>query len=95
MIWSVYIILTIDNKLYTGITTDPERRFIEHCSKSKKRAKYFRAHPPESLLFTQQIGSRSLALKVEYALKQLSRKEKDFIINKKSFVFDEKNGKIL
>ncbi len=95
MTWFIYIIRTRDNTLYTGITTDPQRRFQEHCANKAKTAKYLRAHSPESLDFFQPIGTRSLALKVEYALKHLSRNKKELIIKKKSFDFDEENGKIL
>ena len=73
--WHLYVIRTENDYLYTGITTDIDRRFKEHCN-SKKGARFFRAHKPAEIVFRKKIGTRSDALKAEYAFKQLSRKEK-------------------
>jgi len=81
--WWVYIIRTVDDKLYTGITTNPERRYNEHCSGCKKGAKYLRAHPPKTLEFCCKAGGHSEALKMEYAIKQLPRIDKEAVIKSK------------
>lgn len=70
MTWYVYVLVCQNGRLYTGISTDPERRFQQHLS--GKGAKFTKANPPAALLGSDQCLSRSDALKREYALKQLS-----------------------
>lgn len=73
----IYIILTIDNTLYTGIARDVEKRFEEHLAGvSGKGAKYTNAHKPLRIVYKKEFESKSLALKEEYRIKHLSRKEK-------------------
>lgn len=79
MIWYLYIIKTANNTLYTGITTDVERRFLEHSS-GDKGAKYLKGKGPLELVFYSEAGDRSRASKLEYAVKKLSRKKKDALI---------------
>ena len=74
--WFVYIIRCGDLSLYTGIATDVNRRLAEHESQGTKAAKYLRGRLPLTLLYQQEIGSRSEASKVELRIKSLSRKEK-------------------
>ena len=74
MNWHVYIILCSDNSLYTGITTDPERRFQQHAK--GEGAKYFRARKPLSILYLEGGHSRSSAGKREAEIKSASRAEK-------------------
>lgn len=78
--WFLYIILTKNDKLYTGITTDLERRFEEHKS-GVKGAKFTKANPPKKIVYTESFKNRSLASKQEWAIKKLSRKEKENLIN--------------
>ena len=80
MPWHLYVIRTTDQKLYAGVTTDIERRFQEHLSQGSRAARFLRAHKPESLVFSQLIGDRSSALKVENWFKRLPRERKDRII---------------
>ncbi len=70
-LWHVYIIRTEKNKLYTGITTDLERRFQEHCE-GKKGAKYFRSDPPKKIVFYGICPNRSVASKHEADIKKKS-----------------------
>lgn len=72
--WYLYIIETEGGRLYTGITTDLARRFEQHVS--GKGARFFRADPPLRMVYSQSHPDRSTASKAEYAVKQLSRKEK-------------------
>lgn len=73
--WCVYVIRATDGTLYTGITTDMDRRWSEHLS-GEKGAKYFRGRKPEELVFTETGHNRSSASKREAELKKLSRAEK-------------------
>ncbi|KAB8027772.1 GIY-YIG nuclease family protein [Fluviispira multicolorata] len=82
MNWIVYIIKSKSGKLYTGITTNLERRIKEHCSE-KKGAKFFRMSPPDEILFQENHNSRSDASKRECAIKKLTRKQKFELIFKK------------
>lgn len=82
MPWTVYIILASDGSLYTGITTDLERRFAEHQGepgkgKSRKGAKYFhRGRYPQAVVYREASINRSSASQREAAIKKLSRNEK-------------------
>lgn len=73
--WYVYMVECADGTLYSGVTTDVERRIKEH-NDSPKGAKYTRAKRPVVLVYTERCENRSGATKREYALKQLSREEK-------------------
>ena len=73
--WLVYIVACSDESLYTGITTDRERRIIEH-NDSKKGAKYTRNRRPVDLVYSEMHPDRSTASKREYEIKKLSRAEK-------------------
>lgn len=77
--WFVYIIETENGKLYTGITTDVERRFKEHKS-DPKGAKFTKANPPKKILFTQEHPDRSSASKREAQIKKLTRPQKLILI---------------
>jgi len=77
--WLVYIISCSDKTLYTGITTDVEKRFIQH--KNKKGAKYFYGRSPEKIVYVEEGYDRSEASKREYEIKQLSREKKLSLIN--------------
>jgi putative endonuclease len=80
--WYLYMVRTNHGHLYTGITQDVERRFLEHQVGGKKAAKYLRGKCPLKLVFQQQIGSRSSALKAEFALKKLPKQQKESLTNK-------------
>lgn len=89
--WYVYIIKTQKNKLYTGISTDYERRFLEHLS-GIGGAKFFRSDSPESIVYLEEATSRSEALKIEAEIKKLTKVKKELLI--KSFIPDGHQGKI-
>lgn len=72
--WFVYIIECSDGTLYTGITTDINRRLLQH--NSGKGAKYTKNRRPVKLRALFEAENRSEASKEEYRIKQLSRKEK-------------------
>ena len=72
--WYLYILRCGDGTLYTGITTDVEKRFAQHCS--GKGAKYTRGKGPLMLVYREECGDHSQALKREWEIKKLSRQEK-------------------
>lgn len=72
--WLLYILECSNGAWYTGITTDVDRRYQQHCL--GKGARYTRMHPPRQLLAAVAFDSRSAALKAEYAFKQLTRQQK-------------------
>jgi len=71
----LYILRCSDDTLYTGITTDLQRRLAEHNS-STKGAKYTRSRRPVALVYTEKFEDRSSASKREYIVKRLSRAKK-------------------
>ena len=76
----VYILECADKTLYTGIAVDIEKRLSEHNSDSGKGAKYTRYRQPVKLVWKMEIDNKSLALKEEYRIKQLTKKEKENLI---------------
>lgn len=73
--WYVYIVQCSDDSLYTGISTDIDRRILEH-NNSKKGAKYTKTRRPVNLVYSEQHTDRSEASKREYYIKKLTRKDK-------------------
>lgn len=73
--WYAYVIKTEKGHLYTGITTDLERRFQEHLT-GKKGAKFFRTSAPSEMIFKKRFKNRSEASKFEAKFKALTRTEK-------------------
>ena len=78
--WYLYIIRTRNGHLYTGITTDIKRRFAEHNNGGARAAKSLRGRGPLTLVFSQEIGSRSAASKSEWAVKQLPKEDKEALV---------------
>ena len=76
--WVVYILQCSDGTLYTGMTSDVTRRVEQHNAGTA--ARYTRARTPVKLVYREPAKNRSAALKREYAIKQLSRNEKDALI---------------
>ncbi len=74
MNWQVYIILCSDGSLYTGITTDMERRFLQHAQ--GKGAKYFRGRRPLRVVYREDGHSRASAARREAGIKAMSRPDK-------------------
>ena len=68
-----------DGSLYTGISTDVERRYIEHAD--QKGAKYFRGRKPRELVYQESGHDRSTASKRESDIKKLSRADKFLLIS--------------
>jgi len=71
MNWQIYIILCSDDSLYTGITTDLERRFHQHAQLCG--AKYFRGREPTRVIYLERGHTRSTAARRELEIKKMSR----------------------
>lgn len=78
MSWQVYIILCTDQSLYTGITTDIERRLSQH--RGGTGAKYFRGHTVDQLVYLEGGHDRSSASRREAAIKKLRPGDKRLLI---------------
>ena len=85
--WKLYILRCGDGSLYTGITTDVERRLEEH--RSGKGAKYTRSRGPLELVYREECADKSAALKRELEIKALTRAEKLKLIEKSPPEFRE------
>jgi predicted GIY-YIG superfamily endonuclease len=82
MSWCVYLLRCADRSLYTGIARDPALREARH--NAGRGAAYTRARRPVTLVYQEPATDRSAALRREYAIKQLSRSEKEALIMRPS-----------
>ncbi|MDL0432162.1 GIY-YIG nuclease family protein [Marinobacter sp. TBZ242] len=78
--WFIYMVRTAKGSLYTGITTDVERRIAEHQAGAPKGARSLRGKGPLELAFAACASDRSTASKLEWQLKQWPRKHKEALI---------------
>ena len=86
------MVRTNQGHLYTGITQNVARRFQEHQEGGQKAAKYLRGKGPLKLVFQQEIGSKSSALKAEFAIKKLPKHQKEILVtNSEGFCLNEMN----
>lgn len=74
----VYMLECNNGALYTGVTTNVERRFAEH--QAGKGARFTRAHPPKKIVYTETCADRSSAQKREAEIKALSRAQKESLL---------------
>lgn len=82
MMWYLYILECGDGTLYTGVTNDLEKRLEAH--RSGKGAKYTRGRGPLELKYQEALESHGEALRREYEVKRLPRKEKLALIEKEN-----------
>ena len=80
MAWYVYMLRCGDGSLYTGSTTDVERRLREH--QGGTGARYTRSRPPVTLAYAEEAPDRSAAQRREAAIKKLPRVQKLKLIGK-------------
>ncbi|MEZ5588764.1 MAG: GIY-YIG nuclease family protein [Sedimenticolaceae bacterium] len=80
--WHLYLVRCNDGSLYTGISTDVQRRFAAHGA--SRGARRLRGRGPLELVFSQAIGDHSQALRIEHRVKKLSRAEKERLIRRES-----------
>jgi len=76
--WHLYMLRLESGNLYTGISTDVERRLAEH--RSGKGAKYLRGKGHLEPVFTIAVGDRSAALKCEAFVKKLHKRQKEQLV---------------
>ena len=74
LVWTVYVLRCKTGELYTGCTTDLDRRVREHNSGSG--SKFTRSRLPVAVVYTEELGNRSEALRRERAIKEMRRSEK-------------------
>jgi putative endonuclease len=70
-----------DGSLYTGWTTDVQRRVDAH--NQGKGAKYTRSRRPVELVYYESFETKEEAMKREYAIKHLTRDEKEALITQR------------
>jgi putative endonuclease len=78
--YHLYIVRCADDTLYTGITTDLERRIVEH-NESPKGARYTRARRPVTLVYSKKCRNRISASKQEWNIKQMTREQKNELVS--------------
>ena len=76
-----YMLRCSDNSIYTGMTNNLENRLNEHLSKGKNGAKYTKSHNVIKLEAAWKSKEKSLACKLEYQIKTLTKKQKEALIN--------------
>ena len=76
-----YILKCKDGSLYTGWTNDLEQRVAAH--NTGKGAKYTKARRPVELVYFEEFESKEQAMKREYAIKQMARKDKLELVRRK------------
>jgi len=79
--WHLYIIRCDERYLYTGISTNVQRRVAEHVSGNRKAAKYTKAFSSIALVYEVLVGERNMAAKIEYRIKQLPKRDKELIVS--------------
>lgn len=78
--WYLYMVRTHNNQLYTGISTNPERRLRQHQGELVGGAKALRGKGPLHLVYQQLYLDRASASKAEYQFKQLTKLEKEQLV---------------
>jgi putative endonuclease len=79
--YTVYILRTSANTLYTGQTNNLEKRLKEHKNKTTRSAKYLRSFKSFELVYKENCPTLSQALKREIEIKKLTHAEKEALIN--------------
>jgi putative endonuclease len=74
MAYYCYIVECSDGSLYTGLTTDPERRTRQH--NRGQGARYTRIHGPVKLVYVEEVGDRKAAIQRELQIKHMNRARK-------------------
>ena len=76
--WWVYVLRCADGTLYTGVTTDCDRRLAQHNAGTA--SKYTRSRRPVEMAYREPAKSHGAALRRELAIKRLSRAAKEALI---------------
>jgi putative endonuclease len=78
--WHLYVLRRADGALYTGISTDVERRITEHTRGGARAARSLRARGPLTLVYRARLGAHGTALRAERRIKALPRRDKEAIL---------------
>lgn len=78
--WYLYLVRNKHGQLYTGITTNVERRFSEHCKNGLRCAKALRGKGPLELKYSSPAGTYSEALRAEAKIKKRPKAHKERLI---------------
>lgn len=76
--WHLYLVRCNDGSLYTGISTDVQRRFNAH--QQNRGARRLRGRGPLELVYSHAIGDRAQALQMEHRVKKLTKAEKESLV---------------
>lgn len=76
--WFIYLIRCADGALYTGISTDPDRRLLEHGG--NRGARRLRGRGPLQLVFVSRLPDRTTALRVEGRIKRWPKTRKERLV---------------
>ena len=82
MSWCVYLVRCADRSLYCGVSTDVQRRVVEHNT-DPKGAKYTKARRPVTLVYEECCADRAAASSREAAIKKLTKAQKEDLIKTK------------
>lgn len=78
--WFLYLLRTGNGSLYTGISTEPQRRLRQHQGELAGGAKALRGKGPLQLVWQQEMPDRASASQAEYQLKQLTKQQKEQLV---------------
>jgi putative endonuclease len=78
----VYVLLCNDGSYYTGYSNNPAIRFGRHLK--GQGARYTRLHKPRSIVYLQELETRSAAMKRERQIKVLTHAEKSHLVEERS-----------
>lgn len=87
--WWVYILQCADGSLYTGVTTNVDRRLRQHNGTLSGGARYTRARRPVDVVYQELCADRSLAMRREHAIKRLSRLQKCCLVREGASIDNE------
>ena len=76
--WYLYLVRCNDGSLYTGISTDVQRRFEAH--RRNRGARRLRGRGPLERVYSHPVGERGPALRLEHQVKRMSRADKERLI---------------
>ncbi len=76
--WFVYLVRAANGALYCGISDDPQRRFIQHCS--GKGARFFHSSPAQALVYVEACADKGTALRRERVIKSLAKVAKERLV---------------
>ena len=79
-IWTIYILECGDKTLYCGITNNLDNRMRQHNGEIKGGAKYTRSRQPFRITYTEEVATRSEALKREHVIKKMTRSDKAALV---------------